>query len=145
MSAVKSQAGRRGDWLAVLSPGRPGPIAVNRARASSSRAAIMSLTPASSEVSAGQAWNQSGLRGRRAEPGRYRVRRRQRTGITLRRPIQRAALDIKLCSRALVSLTQNIRLRRTSGWMPIKTKTVQIREFCAHEAPGIEAQSGTLQ
>jgi hypothetical protein len=63
-----------GDWLAVLSPWWPGPIAVNRAWASSSWAAIMSLTPTSSGVSAGQASNQSGLRGRRAEPERYRVR-----------------------------------------------------------------------
>ena len=44
-----------GDRLAVLSPWWPGPIAVNRARASSSWAAIMSLTSAFSGVSAGQA------------------------------------------------------------------------------------------
>jgi hypothetical protein len=43
-----------GDWLAVLSPWTPGLIAVNRARASPSWA-IMSLTSASSGVSAGQA------------------------------------------------------------------------------------------
>ena len=40
-----------GDWLAVLSPWWPGPIAVNRAWAASSWAAIMSLTSASSGVS----------------------------------------------------------------------------------------------
>jgi hypothetical protein len=28
------------------------------------------------------------------------------------------------------------RSARTSGWVPIRTKTVQIWEFCAHEAPG---------
>jgi hypothetical protein len=49
---MRSQAGRR---VAVLSPWWPGPIAVNRAWASSSWAAIMSLTSASSGVSAGQA------------------------------------------------------------------------------------------
>ena len=44
-----------GDWLAVLSPWWPGPIAVNRAWLSSSWAAIMSLTSASSGVPTGQA------------------------------------------------------------------------------------------
>ena len=39
-----------GDWLAVLSPWWPGLLAVNRAWASSSWAAIMSLTSASSGV-----------------------------------------------------------------------------------------------
>ncbi len=50
MSAMRSQAGHRvTDWPCYR---RGGPIAVNRARASSSRAAIMSLTSASSGVSA---------------------------------------------------------------------------------------------
>ena len=44
-----------GDWRAVLSPWWPALIPVNRAWASSSSAAIMSLTLASSGVSAGQA------------------------------------------------------------------------------------------
>jgi hypothetical protein len=34
---------------------------------------------------------------------------------------------------------------RTSGWALIKTKTVRIWEFCAHEVPGIGIQSGSLE
>ena len=43
-------------------------------------------------------------------------------------------------------LTQRgFRSARTSGWVLIKTKTVRIWEFCAHEAPGIGIQSGSLE
>ena len=73
MSAMRSQAGRRvlaGRAIAVVARpdrGEPRPGAVEPGGDQVPDAG-------SSGVPAGQACNQSGLRGRRAEPGRYRVR-----------------------------------------------------------------------
>jgi hypothetical protein len=44
---------------------------------------------------------------------------------------------ITFCERRPSGLTHvNRRSERTSGWVSIKTKTVQIWEFCAYEGPG---------